>query len=85
VFPLFILAFLAASAVASLGGVPASWHPQISALSGFLITVALTGIGLGLDLSQVRAAGVRPLLLGALLWLAVATTGLGLQALTGRL
>ena len=85
VFPLFILAFLAASAVASLGGVPASWHPQISALSAFLITVALTGIGLGLDLSQVRAAGVRPLLLGALLWLAVATTGLGLQALTGRL
>ena len=85
VFPLFVLAFLAASAIASLGGVPASWHPQISALSAFLITVALTGIGLGLDLSQVRAAGVRPLLLGALLWLAVATTGLGLQALTGRL
>ncbi|WP_405725850.1 putative sulfate exporter family transporter [Streptomyces sp. NBC_01537] len=85
VFPLFILAFLAASTVASLGGVPASWHPQISALSAFLITVALTGIGLSLDLSQVRAAGVRPLLLGALLWLAVATTGLGLQVLTGQL
>jgi len=32
-----------------------------------------------------RKAGRRPLLLGALLWVAVATSSIGLQALTGTI
>jgi uncharacterized membrane protein YadS len=54
-------------------------------LGTFLITTALAGIGLSLRLSDMRKAGHRPLLLGALLWIAVAASSLGLQALTGVL
>jgi hypothetical protein len=36
-------------------------------------------------LSGIRGAGIRPLLLGGLLWVLVATSSLGLQALTHTL
>jgi uncharacterized integral membrane protein (TIGR00698 family) len=84
-FPLFIVGFLAASAIATLGVIPGSWQPAISAAGTFMITTSLTGIGLSLNPSQIRAAGPRPLVLGAVLWAGVSATSLGLQALTGRL
>ncbi len=83
--PVFILGFLAASALDTAGGIPASWHPGLALLGTFLITVALSGIGLSLRPAQLRAAGPRPLLLGALLWVLVATTSLGIQAALGQL
>ncbi|MFD5337473.1 YeiH family protein [Streptomyces hawaiiensis] len=84
-FPLFIVGFLAASAVATLGVVPASWQSAMSATSTFMITMSLAGIGLSLNPSQIRDAGPRPMLLGAVLWIGVGGTAIGLQALTGRL
>jgi uncharacterized membrane protein YadS len=84
-FPVFVVGFLAASAVATYGGIPASWQPVLPMISTFLITVALSGIGLSLKFSQLREAGPRPLLLGAILWVAVSAAGIGLQAITGRL
>ncbi|MFE9649604.1 YeiH family protein [Streptomyces sp. NPDC006365] len=84
-FPLFIVGFLAASAIATLGVIPGSWLPALSAAGTFMITMSLTGIGLSLNPSQIRDAGPRPLLLGATLWAGVGATALGLQALTGRL
>ena len=83
--PVFILGFLAASALDTAGGIPASWHPGLALLGTFLITVALSGIGLSLRPAQLRAAGPRPLLLGGLLWVLVATTSLGIQAALGQL
>lgn len=85
IVPLFLLGFLAAAALNSLGVVPASWHPALSALGAFLITTALSGIGLSTRVADMRRTGPRPLLLGGLLWLAVAAASLGLQALTGAL
>ena len=85
VFPLFIVGFLAASAIATAGAIPGSWHPALSAAGTFMITTSLTGIGLSLNPSQIRDAGPRPLVLGAALWAGVGATSLGLQALTGRL
>jgi uncharacterized integral membrane protein (TIGR00698 family) len=79
--PPFLLGFIAAVALGSLGVIPAG----LSALGPFLITTALAGIGLSLRPAELRRAGGRPLLLGVLLWLAVATSSLGLQALTGTL
>jgi uncharacterized integral membrane protein (TIGR00698 family) len=84
-FPLFVLGFLAASTVDTLGLVPAAWHPGLAALGTSLVTVALAGIGASMRLGQLRAAGPRPLLLGVLLWLAVGATSLALQAVTGLL
>jgi uncharacterized integral membrane protein (TIGR00698 family) len=85
IVPLFLLGFIAAATMNTLGVFPASWHPTLSALGAFLITTALAGIGLSMRLADMRRAGPRPLLLGGLLWLAVAAASLGLQALTGAL
>jgi uncharacterized integral membrane protein (TIGR00698 family) len=85
VVPAFLIGFLVAAALNSLGVIPAGWHDALTFLGTFLITVALAAIGLGLRFGQLRQAGHRPLLLGALLWICVATTSIGLQALTGTL
>lgn len=85
VVPLFLIGFLAASVLDTEGLVPAGWHPALIQTSTFLITTALAGIGLCLRLSDLRGAGVRPLLLGGMLWVLVAASSLGLQALTHTL
>jgi uncharacterized integral membrane protein (TIGR00698 family) len=81
IVPPFLLGFAAAVALGSLGVIP----PGVSALGPFLITTALAGIGLSLRPNDLRRAGHRPLLLGVLLWIAVAASSLGLQALSGAL
>lgn len=83
VVPMFLVGFLAASALDSLGLVPDGWHPALSQLGAFLITTALAGIGLSMRLADIRRAGPRPLLLGASLWVLVAASGLGFQAIAG--
>ena len=85
VVPGFIIGFVAAAALNSLGLVPGGWHAGLGQVGAFLITAALVGIGLTLDLGEMRRAGVRPLLLGAILWVLVAGSSLGLQAVTGTL
>jgi uncharacterized membrane protein YadS len=78
--PPFLVGFIAAATLDTLGVIPA-----LSALGTFLITTAPAGIGLSIRLSVMRKGGHRPLLLGALLWIAVAGSSLSLQALTGTL
>jgi uncharacterized integral membrane protein (TIGR00698 family) len=85
VVPLFLVGFVAASALDTIGVIPASWHHPLSTIATFLITMALAGIGLGTRLATIRSAGHRPLLLGAILWVLVAASSLGLQALVGAL
>ncbi|MGH3743805.1 MAG: YeiH family protein, partial [Mycobacteriales bacterium] len=84
-FPLFLLGFLVASALDSAGAVPGGWHGPLTTTSSLLITVALSGIGLTTRPDRLRAAGPRPLVLGAALWVAVAVTSLLLQLATGTL
>ena len=81
--PWFLVGFVAMAALNSLGLVPAAAHPPLSATAGYLIAVALSGIGLSVDFAAMRRAGWRPLLLGGSLWVVVSVTSLGLQALTG--
>jgi uncharacterized integral membrane protein (TIGR00698 family) len=85
VVPLFLIWFLVAVLVDSLGVIPASWHPYLSQLGSFMITVALAGIGLGTRVAVLKQAGLRPLVLGASLWVLVALASLGLQAITHTL
>lgn len=80
--PWFLVGFLAMAALNTAGAVPPDAGGTISALSTFLITVALAGIGLTTDVRALRRAGVRPLLLGGLLWMTVTVASLGLQAVT---
>ena len=85
IVPPFLIGFVLASALDTVGVVPPTWHGALSLLGTFLITTALAGIGLSLRLTDLRRAGPRPLLLGAILWASVALTSLGLQALTGTI
>ncbi|NKQ52391.1 putative sulfate exporter family transporter [Amycolatopsis sp. K13G38] len=85
IVPLFLIGFLAAASLDTIGVIPPSWHVPLSETGTFLITTALAGIGLSLRMADMREAGHRPLLLGGLLWVAVAGSSLGLQALTGTL
>jgi uncharacterized integral membrane protein (TIGR00698 family) len=85
VFPLFIVAFLAAVLVNSAGLVPAGWHHGLAKLATWMITAALAAIGLSTRARDVRRAGVRPILLGGILWASVGLTSLGLELATGAL
>jgi uncharacterized integral membrane protein (TIGR00698 family) len=83
--PWFLVGFLVLAAVNSTGVLPGPVHPVVAAVAAFLITVALSAIGLSTDLAGFRRAGVRPLVLGGALWVVVSLSSLGLQALTGAL
>ncbi len=83
IVPLFIVAFIAAVAINTIGLVPVAWHHGLSDLSTWMITAALAAVGLSTDVPHIRRAGLRPLALGAVLWVTVGLTSLGLQALTG--
>jgi uncharacterized integral membrane protein (TIGR00698 family) len=85
IVPLFLVGFVLASTLDTVGVVPASWHGGLSTAGTFLITTALAGIGLALRPADMRRAGLRPLALGACLWVLVAVSSLGLQGLTGSL
>jgi uncharacterized membrane protein YadS len=83
--PWFLIGFVLVAAVNSAGIIPAGAHVPLEHASVFLVSVALSAIGLSTNVAALRKAGARPLLLGALLWITVATASLGLQALTGTL
>ena len=76
IIPWFILWFLVAAALNSFGLIPTRAQQPLQELALFSITVALAGVGLGTDIQRIRAAGVRPLLLGAILWVAIAASSL---------
>ena len=81
--PVFIGWFLVAVALNTIGLVPAGWHHALSFTAGVMITMALGAIGLSTRPRDIRGAGFRPLALGAILWVLVASSSLALQALTG--
>lgn len=85
VMPWFIVWFLAASAIASLGVLPASVTGALTQTGKFLIIVALSAIGLSVDIHRFVRAGWRPLAMGAMLWAMVAFTSLFVQSIAGKL
>jgi uncharacterized membrane protein YadS len=85
IFPWFILWFLLASSVRTAGWVPAAVQPGIHLLAEFLIIVALTAIGLSANLRKMASTGVRPILLGLGVWVAVSVSSLLVQLAIGQL
>jgi uncharacterized integral membrane protein (TIGR00698 family) len=83
--PWFLIGFVLVAAVNSCGIIPADAHSPLKHASVFLVSVALSAIGLSTSVAALRKAGARPLVIGALLWITVTTASLGLQALTGTL
>jgi len=83
--PWFLIGFLILATVNSVGLIPQGAHPGLTEVSMFLITIALSAIGLSTDIVGIRRTGHRPLVLGASLWVIVSLTSLGLQFVTGTL
>jgi len=82
--PGFLVAFAILAGLRGAGVIPAAWSGAISQTATLLITLALSAVGLSIDLGGLRRAGLRPLLLGATLWIVVSILSLGCQA-TGLL
>jgi uncharacterized integral membrane protein (TIGR00698 family) len=80
--PWFLIGFLVLATANTAGLLPAGVREAVPETAAFLITMALTAIGLSTDLPALRRAGHRPLLLGGALWAAVTATSLLLQAAT---
>ena len=79
IFPWFILWFVVASIVTSVGIFPSSFVPVTKFLSQWLMAMALAGIGARVSFGQFRKAGAAPLLTGAFAWFAVASSSLIIQ------
>jgi uncharacterized integral membrane protein (TIGR00698 family) len=79
--PWFIVAFVAAALAHSAGIVPPVAAQAAAGAAQLGTIVALAAIGLSTDIRAVRRAGRRPLLLGLLGWLLVASTSLALQSI----
>ncbi len=88
VFPLFILYFILASLLTTLLtslGVSSSFFTPLKQLSKFLIIMAMSAIGLKTNLIAMVKSSGKSILLGALCWIAIILTSLGMQALIGTL
>lgn len=85
IFPWFILWFLVASGLRTAGLIPLALQPALHFLAEFLIIVALSAIGLSANLRKMASSGVRPILLGLGVWIAVAVSSLLVQWLIGQL
>ena len=83
--PRFLILFVLASVLNTLGLIGADARRALSDTALALITTALAGVGLAADVGAMRRTGLRPLLLGAILWVSVATVSLLLQRATGQL
>ncbi|HEX7154530.1 MAG TPA: putative sulfate exporter family transporter [Thermoanaerobaculia bacterium] len=76
VIPWFILFFLLASVVRTYVPAPAVIWETLVQLARVGLTVTLFLIGAGLSRKSLAAVGVRPLILGVLLWIAISVAGL---------
>jgi uncharacterized integral membrane protein (TIGR00698 family) len=85
IFPWFILWFLVASGIRTAGLIPLTIQPSIHFAAEFLIIVALTAIGLSSNLRRMAASGIKPILLGLGVWVAVAVSSLLVQQVIGQL
>ncbi|WP_125098219.1 YeiH family protein [Leucobacter chromiireducens] len=83
--PWFLVGFLVVASLTSLGAVPAPAADVLTRVSVFLVAMALAGIGMSTDLRAIRRAGLKPLILGGILSVLVASTTLGVMVLTGAL
>ena len=83
--PRFLVLFVLASVLNTVGLIGADARRTLSDAALALITTALAGVGLSADIGLMRRTGLRPLVLGAILWVSVASVSLLLQKATGQL
>lgn len=85
IFPWFILGFLATSLLNTLGLFRWDTTHLLSEAGKFLIIMALTAIGLSADFKKMLKTGVKPLLLGFIVWFVVIVVSISVQFVTGQI
>ena len=83
-FPMFILFFLVASLITTIAvaaGADAAVFAPLKTLSKFFIVMAMAAIGLNTDLVKLVKSGAKPLLMGLICWICIASASLGMQYL----
>jgi uncharacterized integral membrane protein (TIGR00698 family) len=84
IFPWFIVAFVVASCLSTMGLLGHTLPAKLGMIGKYAIIVALSGIGLGANLPKMIHTGIKPILLGLLVWILVAITSLGVQKMMGQ-
>ena len=79
IVPWFILGFLAASLIRSLGLLPDAACSALNEIGKFGICAAMIAIGLNANPVKLLGNGVRPILLGLACWASVALVSLAVQ------
>jgi uncharacterized integral membrane protein (TIGR00698 family) len=83
IFPWFIVGFVAMSLVASIFSIPATIVTQTKSVSKFLMVCSLSAIGLNTSFSNMKKAGVRPMLHGFIISALVVVVALGVEMAMG--
>ena len=85
VFPWFVLGFLGATVVNSLGIMPLGLASFLGKSGKFLIVTAMVAIGLNTNIKSLLSNSRKSIALGAICWFAVAATSLIVQYLLGMM
>lgn len=85
IFPWFIVWFLVASLLNTVGIINEQAAGIITEIGKFFIVVALSAIGLNTDLKQMIKSGFKPILLGFIVWGSVTVVSLIVQFTTGQI
>lgn len=83
--PPFLVLFLFATGIQTAGLIPDILDEPLKFTAHFGITVAMAAVGMSSSLTAVKEAGWKPVALGGILWIIVATSSLALQWITGQL
>lgn len=85
IFPWFIIWFLVASLLNTLGIFKGNSIIYINNLGKFMIVMALSAIGLNTDFRKMIKNGIKPILLGFIVWVSVASVSILVQFITGQI
>lgn len=84
IFPWFIIWFLIASLLNTLGIFKGNSIIYINIIGKFMIVMALSAIGLNTDFKKMIKNGIKPILLGLIVWISVAGVSILVQLVTGQ-
>lgn len=79
--PWFVFGFLAMVCVNSLQILPTNWHSGLVTLDAFLLTWAMSGLGLETSLEKMKKVGLRPFYAGFITTIFIAVFGYLLASL----
>lgn len=85
IFPWFVLWFLAASLLNTMGLFRGNAINYINILGKFMIVMALSAVGLTSDFKKMIKTGTKPIFLGLIVWFSVAVVSIAVQVITNQI